>query len=313
MFYSSLDRDIETLARRAVECSREASKYEIVIKKALTAVKTPPSNSRFLSPGIVEYTGKPHAVFIGDLHGDFVSLVTVLNSTWSWIRSNDGVLVFLGDYIDRGDRQLETLMMVLLLKVEYPDNVVLLRGNHEPPEWLIPHPHDYPFQLKLAFRERADELYRLSMMLFNSLPLIFLAKNKLIALHGGPPRRVLRHMDFNQVFEVGKETPTEDLLEDVLWSDPIEQDIDYLPSPRGAGILFGKKITKRTLNIAQVEFIIRGHEPVNGVKSAHEGRVITVFTSPLVYGLRCAGVLKLELDERNGEQRLVEKCIEPQL
>lgn len=313
MFYSSLDRDVENLARKAVEYSKEAFKYESLLEEALIAVKKPPASSRFLSPGIIEYVGKPHSVFIGDLHGDFISLITVLNSTWSWIRNNEGVLVFLGDYIDRGDYQLETLIAVLLLKVEYPDNVVVLRGNHEPPEWLIPYPHDYPHQLRLTFREKAGELYRLSLKLFNSLPLIFLVKNKLIALHGGPPRRVLQHVDFNEVFEVGKETPTEDLLEDILWSDPIERDIDYIPSPRGAGILFGTKITQRTLSTAQVEFLIRGHEPVNGVKRVHGGRVITIFTSPLVYGLRCAGIIRLELDEKSGKQRLVEKCIEPQL
>lgn len=313
MIYPSLNQDVENLARKAVECSKEASKYESLLEEALSAVKTPPANARYLSPGIIEYVGKPYMAFIGDLHGDFISLITALNSTWNWVRNNEGALVFLGDYVDRGDYQLETLATVLLLKVEYPDNVVVLRGNHEPPEWLIPYPHDYPHQLRLTFREKAGELYKLSLKLFDSLPLVFLAKNKLIALHGGPPRRVLQHVDFNQVFEVGREIPTEDLLEDVLWSDPVEQDIDYMLSPRGAGILFGTKITQRTLNITQVKFLVRGHEPVNGVRRVHGGRVITVFTSPLVYGLRCAGIVELELDEKNGELRLVEKCVEPQL
>lgn len=309
----TLNRDIENLVRKAVEYSKEAFKYKSLLEEASSAVKVPPVSSRFLSPGIVEYFGKPNIVFIGDLHGDLVSLLAVLNVTWSWIRSNDGILVFLGDYVDRGDYQLETLATVLLLKIEYPDNVVVLRGNHEPPEWLIPYPHDYPHQLQLAFKERAGELYRLSLNMFSSLPLTLLVKNKLIALHGGPPRRVLQYEDFNQAFEVGREAPTEDLLEDILWSDPVEQDIDYMPSPRGAGILFGTKLTQKVLQISQVEFIIRGHEPVNGVEKAHGGRVVTVFTSPLVYGLRCAGFVKLVLDEKSGEQRLVEGCIEPQL
>jgi serine/threonine-protein phosphatase PP1 catalytic subunit len=42
----------------------------------------------------------------------------------------DSNYLFLGDYVDRARRSIECIMLLLCLKLKFPENIFLLRGNH---------------------------------------------------------------------------------------------------------------------------------------------------------------------------------------
>lgn len=80
-------------------------------------------------------------VFRGDLHGDVHTLIWELqwlyeknyfspNGDWK-LTPNAPYLLFLGDYVDRGDYGAEIIYTLVRLKMANPDKVVLCRGNHE--------------------------------------------------------------------------------------------------------------------------------------------------------------------------------------
>jgi calcineurin-like phosphoesterase family protein len=65
--------------------------------------------------------------FFGDIHGSWNTLIKNLPT----VLGENEYLVFLGDYVDRGQYGLETLIALIELKLKDPNKVFLLRGNHE--------------------------------------------------------------------------------------------------------------------------------------------------------------------------------------
>ena len=67
-------------------------------------------------------------VVVGDIHGQYYDLVHMIEKSGDPSQTN---YVFLGDYVDRGIYSIECITLLLAMKVARPQNIFLLRGNHE--------------------------------------------------------------------------------------------------------------------------------------------------------------------------------------
>lgn len=246
------------------------------------------------------------AIMVSDLHGDLESLVHILreaNVLQKLNQNNKAVLVFLGDYGDRGSHSVEVYHIVLKLKLLFPQQVILMRGNHEGPQDLLASPHDLPMQFLERFGGKWKNVYSKTQELFNHLYNAVLIKNRYLVIHGGLPAQAKTIEDLAYAHI---EHPKRRLLEDMLWGDPTEMIKELCESPRGAGRLFGENITNEVLKRFDVKILVRGHEPCRGgFKIDHGGKVLTLFSrkGPPYFNVQGA-FLSVELSEKfeNAEQ-----------
>jgi protein phosphatase len=228
---------------------------------------------------LVKLNSVGSALIVGDLHGDLESLIDIFNESKFLKRldqTDDAVLIFLGDYGDRGSYSAEVYYTVLKLKLLYSKQVVLMRGNHEGPDDLMVDPHDIPSQFQIRFGEKWVETYAGIRKLFACLYNAVVVEERYLMIHGGLPPKIEKIEDLAYAHLTH---PKQNFLEDMLWSDPNEMVKETCASPRGAGKLFGENVTRRVLERLDVKILIRGHEPCQeGFKTDHNGKVLTLFS-----------------------------------
>jgi serine/threonine-protein phosphatase 2A catalytic subunit len=257
----------------------------------------------------------------GDIHGQFHDLSELFRIGGN---SPDTNYLFMGDYVDRGYYSVETVTLLVALKVRYRDRVTILRGNHESRQitqvygfydeclrkygnanvWkyftdlfdYLPLTALIDDQVRLlsscphlALESRADfSFLSLSLSLFRA-PQIF-------CLHGGlsPSIDTLDHIrSIDRIQEVPHEGP----MCDLLWSDPDDR-CGWGISPRGAGYTFGQDISEAFNHNNGLTLVARAHQLVmDGFNWSQERNVVTIFSAPN-YCYRCGNQAAImEIDE----------------
>ncbi|GMM43060.1 protein serine/threonine phosphatase [Hanseniaspora uvarum] len=216
---------------------------------------------------------------IGDVHGEFTTVKKIFHMFGKV--SEDHIYIFNGDFVDRGQYSCEIALLLYSLKIVYPNNIYINRGNHESRSMS----NIYGFREEV-FVKYDRFIHKLFLDSFDALPLSICVNKEYLVMHGGlmsnpytKIEEILRINRFCEPDSIG-------LFHDLLWTDPTEEADDLGPSKRGLGFSFGKNITKKFLNHNNLKKIIRSHEmKLNGIDYSHDKCVITVFSAPNYCGI----------------------------
>ena len=110
---------------------------------------------------------------------------------------------------------METVSLLVCLKVRFPERVHILRGNHESRQIT----QVYGFFDECVRKYGSGNVWKMYTDLFDYLPLTAVVEDQIFCLHGGlsPSIDTLDHIrQLDRVQEVPHEGP----MCDLLWSDP---------------------------------------------------------------------------------------------
>lgn len=221
-------------------------------------------------------------IVIGDIHGDIFSLWQILISEGLFNLKNKKV-VFLGDYIDRGNYQLSTLFLPLFLKKHFPYKVYLLKGNHE--NFILDEGGGYKpnvsgdvdLFLKFWSNYLSKECLDSIVSVLNDLPVLIQFNDIIGIVHGGLPRPTNgeRYDEINSLFDLDSEERNYEMI----WNRPVDKEI--------AVIITGDSDFETSLphfnNFTEKlgwKFMIRGHcIDLKGYKLFYNNRMVTIFSS----------------------------------
>ena len=263
-----------------------------LVAASIVGIQNQPTLINLQEPEEDDADQRPKKVtVIGDLHGSLSCLTDILEMIGPIDKLDENhVIVFNGDFVDRGEQSVEVLATLLLLRLAYPKRVYLLRGNHE--DHHVAAVYGFQDEIRLKYgSSQAEDIWEGMRALFSALPIGALTPLALI-LHGGLPAENFNLSTLEQVSPAARRavettiepnSPTEELLADILWSDPSEVETGVVHNPRGCGKCFGKDVAKDFLERHNLLYLIRGHEPIEEgfdvIDCGNNRSVITVFSS----------------------------------
>ncbi|KAL8900260.1 MAG: hypothetical protein Q9192_001173 [Flavoplaca navasiana] len=225
----------------------------------------------------------------GDIHGQFHDLMELFRIGGP---NPDTNYLFMGDYVDRGYYSVETVTLLVALKIRYPQRITILRGNHESRQIT----QVYGFYDECLRKYGNANVWKFFTDLFDYLPLTALIDNQIFCLHGGLSPSI-DTLDNIRALDRIQEVPHEGPMCDLLWSDPDDR-CGWGISPRGAGYTFGQDISEAFNHNNGLTLVARAHQLVmEGYNWSQDRNVVTIFSAPN-YCYRCGNQAAImEIDE----------------
>lgn len=245
------DLDVDSIIEQLLT-AKDSSSKQVQLPETQIRQLCQLSREIFLEqPMLIEITAP--VTICGDIHGQYEDLMRHFDNCGFPPESN---YLFLGDYVDRGKRSLETICLMLAYKIKFPNNFFLLRGNHECAS--INRIYGFYDECKRRYNIK---LWKTFTDCFNCLPVAALVEDTIFCMHGGLSPDLT---DLKQISELERplDVPDHGLICDLLWSDPDEDITGWGENDRGVSFTFGGDIVKEFLKKHNFSLVVRAHQVV---------------------------------------------------
>ena len=249
----SMDLSAEEEAIVRLLAAKNHKKVQKAIQLPFECIRRVQQKARHIileQPTLLEL--RPPINVVGDIHGHFLDLLTILEEGGTPPTSN---FLFLGDYVDRGKFSIETLCLCLCFKVKFPNNFFMLRGNHECA--MINRVYGFYDDCKRRYNIK---LWKAFTDIFNCLPLGAVIDDRIFCIHAGLSPNLSTMDQLNSEIERPSEVLDHGLACDLLWADPEEGIKGFGCSERGVSFTFGADVIEKFLRKNKLDLICRAHQ-----------------------------------------------------
>lgn len=226
---------------------------------------------------VVLFVGTPVNI-CGDIHGMFADLVSIFLEHGFPGNAN---YLFLGNLVDVGSDGVDVVLLLLLFKILYPENIFILRGNHE---------CDYASVRRgVEFKNECKEKgldYQSFLDLFACLPVAAVVSGSIFCVHGGLSPLLSQIACVN--FKRPQQTPGGGMVSDMIWSN-FSHSVEHfeISADNKMGCLVGRAAVEKFLTSSSLNLIVRGSTNIPSGGKVGEGFELTLEN---VITLRSSGV-----------------------
>lgn len=200
---------------------------------------------------------------VGDTHGQLHDLLRIFDKCgYPPTRK----YLFLGDYVDRGFRSIETIILLFCYKILYPDKIFLIRGNHETPS--VNTRCGFKSEIHRYYKENCFEIWSRFNEVFNLLSISALIDDKIFCIHGGIShhltnfqeiRDIQKPIDENLIFNGDKS----EIMIDFLWAEANSKIENWKIGSKRKKVTFGLMPLENFIKKFNLKMVCRGHEVAN--------------------------------------------------
>lgn len=210
---------------------------------------------------------------VGDLHGHFWELLEIFRIGGFVPDTN---YLFLGNYSGLGKFSLQTLVLLLCLKLRHPDRITLLRGSHE----CRPMARIYGLHGECLRHYGTANSWRHLTELFEYLPLAAVVDDSRLCVASGLSP-ALDYVDQMKVLNRFTDPAPRSPLADLLWNTPSETAALFQKDPRTGLVSYGAEALNRFLQLNNLKQMIRANTLcLGGYKELWGGKLITIWSVP---------------------------------
>ncbi|CAJ0579794.1 unnamed protein product, partial [Mesorhabditis spiculigera] len=226
-------------------------------------------------PSLIEID--PPVIIVGDIHGQYADLLRIFNGSGF---PPDKNYMFLGDYVDRGSKNLEVISLLFCYKILYPEHFFLLRGNHE----CLNVNKVYGFLEECNRRYKSMRLWQFFQDVFNMMPIVGIVGGRILCMHGGLSRDI-DSLDTLRALRRPVMPMTASIELDLLWADPEKGIQGFKANSRGVSSVFGEDVVEEFCKRLDIDLVARAHQVVqDGYEFFADRKLVTIFSAPQYCG-----------------------------